>query len=70
MCHIYGLKYSKYDENKNKTEIKTHRILLSLNVYAGSNKVNPPGSCVLCVISAPIRTFGRKLQNVLLFRGQ
>jgi hypothetical protein len=56
--------------NENKMEIKTFRILVGLNGYVGSNKVNPPGSCVVCVISAPIRAFRRKLQNVLLFRGQ
>jgi len=70
MCHIYGLKYSKYDVNKNKMEIKTPRILIGLNGCVGSNKVNPPSSYVLFVISAHIRTFGRKLQNVLPFRGQ
>lgn len=51
-------------------EIKSLRILLGLNEYVGSSKVSPLGSCILCVISVPIRAFGRKLQNVLLFRGQ
>ena len=61
MCHIYGLKYSKHDVNKNKMEIKTLRVLLCLNGHVGYNKVNPLGSCVLYVISALVHTFGRKL---------
>jgi hypothetical protein len=70
MCQIYGLKYSKYNVNKNKIEIKTLLILIGLSGCFGSNKVNPHGSCVFCIISGHIRTFGRKLQNVLPFRGQ
>jgi hypothetical protein len=49
-------------------EIKPLRILLGLKGFVVSNKVSPPGSCVLYVISAPIGTFSRKLQNVPLFR--